>query len=200
MGVAAFHFIDHPPANPLDVETAVFGRNLSVKNHLQEEVTEFQSKFVAIPGIDGLGDLEGLLDRITPDGFVGLFLIPGAAARSAKGRQKLNQFIKCLHRRILHLLPGFGITTRTSMAEVVMYVTGYCPYCHAAKEFLADKGVSFTEIDVTGQPAERSALTLKAEGRSTVPQIFIGGRPIGGFDEMIALEREGALDPLLEAP
>ena len=86
------------------------------------------------------------------------------------------------------------------MAEVVMYVTGYCPYCHAAKEFLADKGVSFTEIDVTGQPAERSALTLKAEGRSTVPQIFIGGRPIGGFDEMIALEREGALDPLLEAP
>ena len=82
---------------------------------------------------------------------------------------------------------------------MIVYVTAYCPYCHAAKDFLADKGVSFTEIDVTGNSAERASLATRAEGRRTVPQIFIAGRPIGGYDDMMALEREGALDRLLEA-
>ncbi|MDC0292483.1 MAG: glutaredoxin 3 [Candidatus Binatia bacterium] len=84
------------------------------------------------------------------------------------------------------------------MAEVIVYVTGYCPYCHAAKDLLADKGVSFTEVDVTGKPGERALLRTRAEGRSTVPQIFISGIPIGGYDELAALERAGELDPLLE--
>ena len=76
------------------------------------------------------------------------------------------------------------------MAEVIVYVTAYCPYCHAAKEFLADKGVSFTEIDVTGNSAERASLVTRERN---------GGRPIGGYDDIMALEREGALDRLLEA-
>lgn len=84
------------------------------------------------------------------------------------------------------------------MAEVIVYVTTYCPYCHAAKDLLADKGVSFTEIDLTGKSAERALLRTKAEGRSTVPQIFISGSPIGGYDELAALERAGELDSLLE--
>ena len=81
---------------------------------------------------------------------------------------------------------------------MIVYVTGYCPDCHAAKDLLANKGVTFTEVDVSGQPAERAALRTKAEGRSTVPQIFISGRPIGGYDELAELERNGELETLLE--
>ena len=84
------------------------------------------------------------------------------------------------------------------MASVEIYTTPYCPYCHAAKDLLSEKGVSFTEIDVSDSPGERQRIE-QASGQSTVPQIFIAGRPIGGYDDMMALEREGALDRLLEA-
>ena len=83
------------------------------------------------------------------------------------------------------------------MAEVIIYATQMCPYCHAAKRLLRSKGVEFTEIDVTFDPEGRRRMTEKANGRHTVPQIFINGRHIGGYDDMAALDKAGRLDPLL---
>lgn len=80
---------------------------------------------------------------------------------------------------------------------VEIYTTPYCGYCHAAKRLLAQKGISFSEIDVSGAPEKRRAMSARARGRQTVPQIFIGETHIGGFDELHALERAGKLDPLL---
>lgn len=85
------------------------------------------------------------------------------------------------------------------MATVEVYVTTYCPYCVRAKELLKRKGVTFTEIDVTNDDAARDALVQKADGRRTVPQIFINGVGIGGSDDLHALEREGKLDAMLAA-
>jgi glutaredoxin 3 len=82
------------------------------------------------------------------------------------------------------------------MNEVEIYTTGWCPYCGAAKALLQDKGVSFDEIDAT-DPGVRSAMIERAHGRRTVPQIFIGGQHIGGYDDLSALDRRGQLDPLL---
>jgi glutaredoxin 3 len=83
------------------------------------------------------------------------------------------------------------------MAEVILYGTQYCPYCTAARALLADKGVEFTDVDVTGKTEERRALVQLSGGRTTVPQIFIDGRPIGGYEELDALDRKGELDALL---
>lgn len=82
------------------------------------------------------------------------------------------------------------------MSDVTIYTTPYCPYCHAAKALLADKGVEFTEIDVTGNAAERARLA-QVTGQRTVPQIFIGEESIGGYDELAALETRGQLDAML---
>lgn len=82
-------------------------------------------------------------------------------------------------------------------SEVVIYTTMWCPYCHRAKRLLESKGVRFHEIDVTYDPAKRSEMSLRAEGRTSVPQIFIKGQPIGGSDELQALEAAGKLDKLL---
>lgn len=82
------------------------------------------------------------------------------------------------------------------MAKVEIYTTPTCPYCHAAKSLLADKGVDYTEISVL-DPDLREAMTQRAHGRRTVPQIFIGGQHVGGYDDMAALDRRGGLDPLL---
>jgi len=83
------------------------------------------------------------------------------------------------------------------MPEIIIYTTNYCPYCVRAKDLLARKGQNFTEIDVTGDDAARIALVEKAGGRKTVPQIFINGKHIGGFDDLNALDKQGGLDPLL---
>ena len=83
------------------------------------------------------------------------------------------------------------------MAKVIMYATQWCPYCQAARRLLKAKGVSFTEIDVNDDPRRRAEMMQKAGGRHTVPQIFINGRHVGGFDDLSALERRGRLDPLL---
>ncbi len=83
------------------------------------------------------------------------------------------------------------------MTKVDIYTTPYCPYCHAAKALLTDKGVPFTEISVM-DPELREKMTERAHGRRTVPQIFIGETHVGGYDDMAALERRGELDPLLE--
>jgi len=83
------------------------------------------------------------------------------------------------------------------MVEIAIYTTRYCPYCHAAKRLLTRKGVKFTEIDVSSDPKGRSEMVARANGRMTVPQIFIGSTHVGGDDDLSALERAGKLDPLL---
>ena len=83
------------------------------------------------------------------------------------------------------------------MATVTMYTTGYCPYCAAAKALLDKKGVAFEDIDVTNDPKTRAELVTRTGGRRTVPQVFIDGQSIGGYDELAALERGGQLDVLL---
>ena len=83
------------------------------------------------------------------------------------------------------------------MPKVTIYTTRFCPYCHRAKRLLAQKGVAFEEIDVTGDWEARDRLMEKAGGRTTVPQIFIDGRSIGGYDELAALDRAGRLNRLL---
>ena len=83
------------------------------------------------------------------------------------------------------------------MQKVEIYTTPTCPYCHAAKALLADKGVAFEEITVL-EPHLREKMTQRAMGRRTVPQIFVGDTHVGGYDDMAALEREGKLDPLLK--
>ena len=82
------------------------------------------------------------------------------------------------------------------MPKVKIYTTHWCPYCHAAKSLLDDKGVGYEEVDAE-DPEVRIAMIQRAHGRRTVPQIFIGDMHVGGYDEMAALERRGKLDPLL---
>ena len=84
------------------------------------------------------------------------------------------------------------------MSTVEIYTTPTCPYCQRAKRLLTAKGVAFTEIDVSQDAGLRSAMTERAGGSRTVPQIFIDGRHIGGSDDLHALDAAGGLDPLLK--
>jgi len=81
--------------------------------------------------------------------------------------------------------------------RVVMYASGWCPYCQRARNLLGLKNVSFEEIDVESDPALREEMKPRS-GRNTVPQIFIGATHVGGFDDLNALDRDGGLDRLLE--
>ncbi|MCX7345750.1 MAG: glutaredoxin 3 [Alphaproteobacteria bacterium] len=83
-----------------------------------------------------------------------------------------------------------------SKAKITIYTTPYCPYCHAAKTLLNRKGAAFEEIDVQ-DPALRQQMMLRANGRRTVPQIFIGEIHVGGSDDIHELDRRGRLDSLL---
>ncbi|MBT8425481.1 MAG: glutaredoxin 3 [Silicimonas sp.] len=85
------------------------------------------------------------------------------------------------------------------MEKVEIYTSPFCGFCHAAKRLLTQKGVSFSEIDVARDPARRQEMMQRANGRHTVPQIFIGETHIGGCDDLFVLERLGKLDPLLAA-
>lgn len=85
------------------------------------------------------------------------------------------------------------------MADVTIYTTMMCPYCYRAKALLNDKGVAFTEIDVGMDADLRDAMTKRAHGSHTVPQIFVGDTHVGGCDELYALDSAGKLDPLLAA-
>ncbi len=85
------------------------------------------------------------------------------------------------------------------MPDITIYTGKLCPFCTAAKRLFKDKGVEFSEIDVTFDPAGRAAMIERASGNRSVPQIFIGERHIGGCDDLYALDRQGGLDPLLEA-
>lgn len=82
------------------------------------------------------------------------------------------------------------------MPHITVYTTGYCPYCVRAKDLLKRKGAAFEEINAEDD-AVREAMIIKAGGRRTVPQIFIGDQHIGGCDDLYALDKAGKLDPLL---
>ena len=82
------------------------------------------------------------------------------------------------------------------MPRVVIYTKDYCYYCRAAKSLLRVKGVDFEEIDVTDDELLQEE-ARKMSGRSTVPQIFIDGKPVGGFQELKELDAQGELDRLL---
>jgi glutaredoxin 3 len=84
------------------------------------------------------------------------------------------------------------------LAKILMYTTASCPFCQSAERLLAEKGVAVEKIRVDLEPARRAEM-MKRSGRRTVPQIWIGSRHIGGCDDLYALEREGKLEPLLEA-
>ena len=86
------------------------------------------------------------------------------------------------------------------MQAVTIYTTAWCPYCSAAKSLLAEKGVSFQEIDVERAQGARATMVQRAGGRTSVPQIFVGDTHVGGCDDLYALDRAGKLAPLLESP
>lgn len=85
------------------------------------------------------------------------------------------------------------------MNTIEIYTSPLCGFCHAAKRLLNEKGVSFSEIDVSADPSRKPEMIQRANGGRTVPQIFIGEAHIGGCDDLYALERSGRLDGLLAA-
>ena len=82
------------------------------------------------------------------------------------------------------------------MPQITMYSKSWCPYCDRAKHLLREKGQTWTEIDIEEQPEKRNEMVQRSK-RTTVPQIFIGDRHVGGFDDLYALDRAGELDRLL---
>lgn len=82
--------------------------------------------------------------------------------------------------------------------EIVIYSSAVCAYCVAAKNFLGSRGLSYREVRVDLDPEERAKL-IERTRRTTVPQIFIGDTHVGGYDDMMALHRKGALESLLTA-
>jgi glutaredoxin 3 len=85
------------------------------------------------------------------------------------------------------------------MARIEVYTKAMCPYCTRAKRLLTEKGAAFEEFDITMGGPKRAEMLQRANGRSTVPQIFINDRHIGGSDDLAALNAAGKLDPLLAA-
>lgn len=85
------------------------------------------------------------------------------------------------------------------MARIEIYTKFLCPYCARAKKLLEGKGASYEEHAIDTDPGKRAEMMQRAQGRHTVPQIFIDDRHIGGSDDLAALDREGKLDPLLTA-
>lgn len=85
------------------------------------------------------------------------------------------------------------------MAKVEIYTKFLCPYCTRAKSLLKAKGAAFEEYDITMGGPRRAEMIRRANGRTTVPQVFIDGRHIGGSDDLAALDAAGGLDPLLAA-
>ena len=85
------------------------------------------------------------------------------------------------------------------MAKIDIYTKFLCPYCSRAKQLLDRKGAAYTEIDISMGGEKRQEMLARSNGNTTVPQIFIGDRHVGGSDDLAALERSGELDPLLTA-
>lgn len=85
------------------------------------------------------------------------------------------------------------------MAKVEIYTSLLCGFCYRAKRLLDEKGASYQEYDLMAEPRRRSEMIERAGGRTSVPQVFIDGKHIGGCDDLYALEQRGGLDPLLAA-
>ncbi|MEC9367434.1 MAG: glutaredoxin 3 [Pseudomonadota bacterium] len=85
------------------------------------------------------------------------------------------------------------------MPDIEIYTTALCPYCHAAKRLLGEMGAAFREIDVTFDPARRAEMRERSGGRSTVPQVFVNGKHVGGCDDLYALQERGELEALLKS-
>lgn len=85
------------------------------------------------------------------------------------------------------------------MAKIEIYTKAFCPYCTRAMRLLTEKGISPEEFDITMGGPKRAEMIARANGRTTVPQIFIDGRHVGGSDDLAALDRDGKLDALLAA-
>lgn len=85
------------------------------------------------------------------------------------------------------------------MAKVEIYTKAFCPYCTRALRLLDGKGVAYEEIDLSMGGPRRAEMIQRAGGRTTVPQVFIDGRHVGGSDDLAALDADGGLDPLLQA-
>lgn len=85
------------------------------------------------------------------------------------------------------------------MQPVEIYTSPMCGFCHAAKRLLKDKGANFSEINIWTNPSRKPEMIQRANGGRTVPQIFVGGKHVGGCDDLYALERAGKLDALLAA-
>ena len=83
------------------------------------------------------------------------------------------------------------------MQKIELYTKGYCPYCRRAKGLLDAKGATYTDFEIDKQPELRDTMINRANGRTTVPQIFIGDTHVGGCDDLFALESAGKLDALL---
>lgn len=83
------------------------------------------------------------------------------------------------------------------MPEVIIYSTAFCPYCTRAKQLLDNKNIKYTDIRVDENPERRSEMEQRANGRTSVPQIFIDDHHVGGFDDMVELDIDDELDPML---
>jgi glutaredoxin 3 len=94
--------------------------------------------------------------------------------------------------------PRTRFSRQSAMPHVTIYTKPYCPYCVRALSLLEQKGVPFTEIEAGFDPDKKREMVQRS-GRMTFPQIFIGERHVGGCDDLMALERDGKLDPLLQA-
>jgi glutaredoxin 3 len=92
--------------------------------------------------------------------------------------------------------PMKAASKENCVPEVIMYTTAVCPYCVAAKNFLKSRGASYSEVRVDTDPAARTSM-MESTRRSSVPQIFINGTHVGGYEELVALDRSGELAPLL---
>jgi glutaredoxin 3 len=81
---------------------------------------------------------------------------------------------------------------------IEIYGTAYCPYCVAAKNFLAMRKLAYTEVRIDQYPQEYARMLERSKGRRSVPQIFIGEHHVGGYDDLVKLAQKGGLDPLLK--
>lgn len=84
------------------------------------------------------------------------------------------------------------------MAQAEIYTTAICPYCVAAKNFLKNRGCDYSEVRIDREPGKLDEMLRRSDGRRSVPQIFINGAHVGGYDELVAAERSGRLKELLE--
>jgi glutaredoxin 3 len=98
--------------------------------------------------------------------------------------------------RTIPFRPAVPTDRRARLSNVLIYSTAVCPYCVAAKNFLKNKGVSYTEVRIDTDPQQRQEMMQRAR-RTSVPQIFVGDTHVGGYDDLVALDRAGGLQPLL---